>query len=168
MNKPKLNSLPKQIGARINQGRTALEITQAGLAKKAALSRSAVVHYEQGNAVPGSTELVKLAQALNISPNYLLSGSDNFFPSKSSKHALLDENPQLVTVKAAMCLTILDREVQESISALLMSLVKAKLNTRDYQKFLEEAGLMSQILPGLIPRAEKIAEKTLVKRKGAK
>ena len=145
MAKQKLNTLSQQIGERIKQGRTALEITQVQLAKKASLSRSAVVHYEQGNAVPGSAELVKLAQALNISPNYLLSGSDSFFPSKSAEHALADtENPQLLVARAGICLMVLDREVRESFSALLMSLVKAKLNKREFQELTQTIEIIGQ------------------------
>ncbi len=160
MAKPKLNTLPNQIGERIKQGRMALELTQDKFAKKAALSRSAVVHYEQGNAVPGSVELVKLARALNISPNYLLSGSDSFFPSKSAEHALADtENPQLLVARAGICLTVLDREVRESFSALLMSLVKAKLNKRQFKELTQGIVMVNQLLPGMIPGVEKAADK---------
>lgn len=162
MAKPKSNNLlnkANQIGERIKKARTALELTQVGLAKKASLSRSAVVHYEQGNAVPGSVELVKLAEALNLSPNYLLSGSNNFFASQSIDHALVSDNPALVISRTAICLSQLDREVQESISALLMTLVKAKLPKRKFQELIKAIGLVGQTLPEMRAGAEKIIDK---------
>lgn len=171
MAKPKLNNLlnkANQIGERIKQARTALELTQVGLAKKASLSRSAVVHYEQGNAVPGSVELVKLAEALNLSPNYLLSGSDNFFASQSIDHALANENIQLVAVRTAICLGALDREVREHISAMVMALVKAKLNKRDYQELTKLFDLVSQSIPQMMPDLEKIADEVVAQHNGGK
>lgn len=170
MAKPKLNSLPNkanQIGERIKQARTAFELTQVGLAKKASMSRSAVVHYEQGNAVPGGVELVKLAQALHLSPNYLLSGSDNFFESQSIDHALASDDMALMISRTAICIMTLDREVRESISKLLMDLVKAKLNKRDYQKFTNAISLVSQSIPLMIPGIENIADKLVLPPKGA-
>lgn len=164
MAKPKMNTQTNLIGERIKQGRTALELTQVQLAKQAALSRSAVVHYEQGNAVPGGVELMKLAQALNLSPNYLLSGSDTFFPSRSPQHALADtEDPQLLVARAGMFLMVLDREVRETFSALLMALVKAKLNKREYKQLTEAIGLVSGTLPEVLPELDKVAEKAAEK-----
>jgi transcriptional regulator with XRE-family HTH domain len=138
----------------------ALELTQGGLADKAGLSRSAVVHYEQGNAVPGGMELVKLAQALGKSPNYLLSGSDDFFKSESPDHALADDNPGVVITRTAICLQALDREVRESVSALLMNLVKAKLNKREFQEFTQAIEMVSQSIPQMTPELETLADKT--------
>ncbi|MGC2457968.1 MAG: helix-turn-helix domain-containing protein [Gallionellaceae bacterium] len=174
MAKPKLNTLlnkANQIGERIKKARAALELTQVGLAKKASLSRSAVVHYEQGNAVPGGVELVKLADALHLSPNYLLSGSDNYFESESIDHALANDNPDIVISRAAICLSRLDREVQESVSALLMILVKAKLSKRDYQELIKAIGFvgqtLSQMKPGLVKLADKAVDKVNMRIEGA-
>ena len=168
MAKPKLNALlnsAQKMGERIKQARTSLELTQVALAKKASLSRSAVVHYEQGNAVPGGVELIKLAEALNVSPNYLLSGSDNFFESQSIEHALASDNPQIVTATTAICLSALDREVRESISAMVMALVKAKLNKRDYQELTKAISFIGQSVPQMMPGIEKVADEMVAKHK---
>lgn len=162
MSKPKLNNLlnrANQIGERIKQARTTLELTQIGLAQKASLSRSAVVHYEQGNAVPGGVELVKLAEALKLSPNYLLSGSDNFFESQSIDHALASDDVNITIARTAICLSALDREVRESISKLLMGLVKAKLNKREYQEFTKAINSVSELIPKMTPDLVNAADK---------
>ncbi len=171
MTKPKLNTQinkANQIGERIKQARTSLELTQVALAKKASLSRSVLVHYEQGNAVPGGVELIKLAQALNLSPNYLLSGSDNFFESPSIEHALASDNRQMVISTTAICLMALDREVRESISAMVMALVKAKLNKRAYQELIETIGAIGQFIPQMTPGIEEMANEVAAKHEGAK
>lgn len=171
MAKSKLSAMlhkANQIGDRIKQARTALELTQAELAQKTSVSRSAIVHYEQGNAVPGSVELVKLADVLQLSPNYLLSGSDNFFASPSIEHALASENPQIIISTTAICLMALDREVRESISAMVMAMVKAKLNKRDYQELIKAIGLVGQSIPQMMPDLEKVADEAVAQHEGAK
>jgi transcriptional regulator with XRE-family HTH domain len=155
----------ERISERIKQARTAQELTQSGLADKAGLSRSAVVHYEQGNAVPGGLELVKLAQALGLTPNFLLSGSDSFFNSQTVEHALADDSMEIVLPRMAMCLMALDREVRESFSALLMNLVKAKFTKRQYQDFIASMGMVNQFIPEMIPGIEKMADKALVPKR---
>src|SRR5216684_2103246 len=94
----------KEIAERLKAGRKRLGLTQAGLAAKAQLGRSAVVHYEQGHAVPGAIELMKLARALELSPNVILSGSEQFFPSRSPEHALVADDMNVLATKMALCL----------------------------------------------------------------
>ncbi|MGC2457432.1 MAG: helix-turn-helix transcriptional regulator [Gallionellaceae bacterium] len=175
MAKPKLDDLlnkANQLGERIKAARASMELTQVGLAKKASLSRSAVVHYEQGNAVPGGVELVKLAEALHLTPNYLLSGSDDYFASQTIDHALASDDMEVMVARNSICLMVLDREVRESISALLMTLVKAKLPKRKYKELIEGFGFVDkvipQIKPGLIKLADKSADKLGLPPKGAR
>ena len=148
-----------QIAKRLKEGRLHLELTQKTLAKRAGLSRSAVVHYEQGNAVPGGLELAKLAQALGRSPNYLLSGSEDFFVSNAPDHLLSDDSPEKILPRLTVYFMVLDREVREAISALITRMVRAKLTKKqfaDLAKVLDQVpGALAKQMPSINRMAER-------------
>jgi len=143
-----------EIAERLKAGRKGLGLTQAGLAEKAQVGRSALVHYEQGHAVPGAVELVKLARALKLSPNFILSGSDEFFPSRSPEHALVADDVHVLVAKMAVCLAYLGRETCEPVSALLMAMVKQKLSKKDFGQFAKVLTAMHAYVPDLASGAE--------------
>jgi len=166
---PPLRSEEEKIAERLKKARLALRLTQAELAKKAGISRSAIVHYEKGNAVPGAIELIKLAKSLEHSPNYLLSGAETFFDSKKLEHALASENPEVTQMRATLCLMALDREVREPLSALLMALVKLQKKPSEFAEFVKAienvAGTIAQYRPQIDAVADDAA-KTFSARKG--
>jgi len=86
--KKKMTDDKSQIAERLKSAREGLALTQQQVADKARVSRSAVVHYEKGNVIPGGPELIGLAKALKVTPNYILSGSEGFFDSTAPEHAL--------------------------------------------------------------------------------
>ena len=79
--KKKLGHKESQIAERLKKAREGLMLTQQQVADRARVSRSALVHYEKGNVIPGGPELIGLAKALKLTPNYILSGSEFFFDS---------------------------------------------------------------------------------------
>lgn len=58
--------------ARLRGKRAELDLTQGELAKRAGISQGAVFQYEDGGYLPGADKLCALAQALGVTPNYLL------------------------------------------------------------------------------------------------
>lgn len=62
----------QQFGARVQQRRWALEISQEELARRANLAVSSVSKIDRGLMVLGMNYLVELAQALETTPNDLL------------------------------------------------------------------------------------------------
>lgn len=60
------------IGERIRQTREKNGLTQAALAKKLGISRSAVNAWELGVSVPSAQYLVELSRLFNVSTDYLL------------------------------------------------------------------------------------------------
>jgi transcriptional regulator with XRE-family HTH domain len=52
--------------------RAELDMTQIELAKQANLSQSAIFQYEDEAQVPGADKVVRLADALGVTPNYLM------------------------------------------------------------------------------------------------
>ena len=121
-----------KIAERIKQARMQLERTQEAMAQQAGLSRSAYIHYEQGNAVPGGLELIKLAGALGKSPNYLLAGSENFFGAKVPGALPPPITAEAAVYRITMTLPLLDREVVEALSSMTIAMVRAKLTKRQF------------------------------------
>lgn len=58
--------------ARLREAREARQLSQGDLAKRAALQVSAISHFETGGRKPSFDNLKKLAEALNVSTDYLL------------------------------------------------------------------------------------------------
>ena len=150
--KPKAIVSPDEarIAERLANARHEIGMTQEALAAKAGLSRSAVLRYEQGKALPGALELTKLANALGKTPNFLLGGAESFFQSQEPKHFLASDDPQDTILAIALCLAKLDREVRESISAHLITLVRAKLTKDKFAEFEETARLLRAQLPSVM------------------
>jgi len=65
------------IGERITELREKQNITKAELSRKAGLKQPMITNYEAGTSDPSATVVVKLAEALNTSTDYLLTGMKN-------------------------------------------------------------------------------------------
>lgn|GEM_PF-2494278 len=158
-----LISPAEAIAGRLKDGRKKLGLTQAQLAAKAHLARSSVINYEQGNAVPGSLELIKLANALQLPPNFILSGSDAFFPSHSPDHALAGENLHEIAAQIAICLVVVGRELAEPLSALLMMMVRQKLSKKQFAELTKAQQAIKDSIPEMEAGIEKVADAALPK-----
>lgn len=83
---------PKVIGGRVRKKRTELGLNQKTLAERVGISPSAINQYEKGDKVPSTETLVKLAQELEITTDYLLGASmeDGIFVDASVVEAFQD------------------------------------------------------------------------------
>jgi transcriptional regulator with XRE-family HTH domain len=61
-------------GRRISYVRKHLGMSKVAFARRLAISRNTLIHYEQGGGIPRSTILVRIAQAGGVSVDWLLSG----------------------------------------------------------------------------------------------
>ena len=59
-------------GEKIRNTRINLNLSQADLAKKTGISERSLYTYENGNVIPRDRNIIKLAEAMNVSVNYLL------------------------------------------------------------------------------------------------
>jgi transcriptional regulator with XRE-family HTH domain len=82
----------KLIGERIKDRRIKLNIAQKALAAQVGVSASAINQFEKGEKVPSTSTLIKLAEALDVSSDYLLGVSDNdkIFIDRKVKRAFDD------------------------------------------------------------------------------
>jgi transcriptional regulator with XRE-family HTH domain len=78
-------STPKEtlFRLRLLQTRKTRELNQDELAKKADLPTTAISHFESGSRKPSFDNLRKLADALEVSIDYLMGRTDNVSGSKS-------------------------------------------------------------------------------------
>lgn len=67
----------KSVGDQIKQCREALQMTKSELAEEAGLTPAAITQFENGDREPSLESLKKLADALEISVNYLIGRSDD-------------------------------------------------------------------------------------------
>lgn len=69
-----MENLAAEIGNRIKTKRVALKIKQNELANKVGISPAAINKFEKGDKKPSTNVLIKIANALNTSTDYLLLG----------------------------------------------------------------------------------------------
>jgi transcriptional regulator with XRE-family HTH domain len=70
----------REIGARIRAERRRLDLTQEKLAEMADISESFMGHIERGGRTLSIETLAKIANALNLSIEYILCGEFNYQP----------------------------------------------------------------------------------------
>ena len=146
----------KRIAERLQKARGDAGLTQAQLATQSGVGRSAIVHYENAKAIPGGTELIKLANTLKKTPNYILSGSEQFHESTEPEHAFATGDIAQLAPRITLCLSVVDREVREKFSELLMSLVKQKLSKKQYGAFVAMVNTFDLTMSGITPDLEKV------------
>ena len=70
-------AIKHDIGLRITKARKACQLTTTTVAKKIGMSLARLSNWERGVRTPGVTEVKLLAQALRVSPSYLLCLTDD-------------------------------------------------------------------------------------------
>src|SRR5438552_16621781 len=108
---------------RLRVARTGRELSQEGLAKRANLQPSAISHFETGTRKPSFDNLRRLADALDVTTDYLLGRVDDMqhLAGADRLHRHLDQ------------LSSGDREVAEDFVALVAKKAKrrAQANSED-------------------------------------
>lgn len=82
-----------KIGDRITQARKQLKWSQADLGKKVGVSREIIGRYERGEVSPSIEVAIKIAEALDVSLDYLAGGNVAHFDNKTIK--LINEIEEL-------------------------------------------------------------------------
>lgn len=145
--KPRLLTEKDKFAERLKSARLGSGLTQQAVADQAKISRSAIVSYELGRVVPGALELTRLAKALRVSPNFLLSGSEDFLGAERPGNFLNVSDPRLRAALLGICLDVLDRDMADHLTALIVALVRAKFpHKTQYDAFLNS---LEQVVPFL-------------------
>ena len=73
-NSKERNPLAIEIGKRISECRKALKLTQEQLEERSGVSQNHISSLERGKSMIGAEALIKLAPALNVTSDYILTG----------------------------------------------------------------------------------------------
>jgi transcriptional regulator with XRE-family HTH domain len=80
-------------GKKLKNARLAMNLSQIELAEKAGITERSIYNYEQTGTFPKSTVLKKLAEALNVTVNYLLDEDE------TDKHAHIEHELFIANAK---------------------------------------------------------------------
>lgn len=122
--------------------------TQNKLAEKSGVSLSAIKGYEAGRNMPGARELRELCQALQISPNKILFGTELPFEQRSIANLLIEgtpENEHVSSVRLALLYPLLAKDEQTSLDTLIRSLAIARHGIEKVNETLKAADLLTGI-----------------------
>jgi transcriptional regulator with XRE-family HTH domain len=152
-----LPQLPEEItfASELIKIRSERGLTQALLAQKSGLSLSAIKAYESGRNMPGARELRELCQALQISPNKLLFGTETPFAATTVANLLIDSDTEDQLVKRmrlAMLSSLLSSDERSSLYVLAESIAIARHGESKVRETLHVAdgmaGLGRSLLQG--------------------
>lgn len=150
----KNDRLAQEIGKRIFEARDGLGFSQQALATRTRLadpdgqgiSRAVLSLYETGVNKPGAREIKLLCEALKVTPNWLLYGSDS--PAKTLQASLefLRGSELKLSARLAFAMLALDPEDRDSLSALMFSLLNKKLGDIQLSSLMMMASFMEEAL----------------------
>lgn len=118
------------ISLRIKSAREAKKLSQIDMHKITGLSRTVLINYEAGRHKPGAREIKLICDALQISPNYLIYGTEE--PHKiedglAGKLLSMGEEAFMPLIVLVPILAgILDHEEKRTLLKLVEALIKAK------------------------------------------
>lgn len=144
--------LAKEIGKRLQDARTGLAWSQETLHKrtvmidpeKVGISRAVLSIYERGVSKPGAREIKLLCEALKITPNWLLYGSDSPARTLQASMDFLQGNEINMSTRLALAMMVLEPVQRDHFAGLLLSIVNQKLGDIQLSGLMSVAGTMSE------------------------
>lgn len=148
MAKPHLPQLPEEISfaSELIKARGELGLTQSQLAQESGLSISAVKAYEAGRNMPGARELRELCQALQVSPNKLLFGTELPFEARTLTNLLVDSDTDdraVARVRLAAAADLLSSDECQAIFTLVSSIAIARHGEAKFKEMLKAADFLA-------------------------
>ncbi len=147
LSKLHLPALPETISfaSELIRARGELHLTQSQLAESSGLSLSAIKAYEAGRNMPGTRELRELCQALQISPNKLLFGTELPFEKRTLANLLVDgetEDEHVNRARSSFLLSLLATDEQEAVITLAKSIAISRHGLEKVKETLLAADLI--------------------------
>lgn len=115
------------------RARKAAGWTQNELHQRTGISRDAIKGYESGRNMPGSRELRVLCQALGVSANKVLWGSETFQVAAGPVKGMFDPAKQQASdsIKMLILMGLLTKEERDAIMTLIEPIVVGRKGGRD-------------------------------------
>ncbi|MBT9466779.1 helix-turn-helix transcriptional regulator [Hydrogenophaga sp.] len=128
------SSDPDLISIQLQRARQDAGLSVQELSRQTGISKTVLHGYERGRTKPGAREIRLLSAALNISPNRLILGSDDFHsqrPTFTSLFRKVKARPQLAGMILVMYLPLITPLFDEDELASLLTLLVALVRSRD-------------------------------------
>lgn len=155
---------PTSFSSELISARNELGLTQSQLSTKSGLSLSAIKAYEAGRNLPGARELRELCQALEVSPNKLLFGTELPFRERSFADVLAgnpeQEPEKLAVTRAAALMKFLASDERTAVLTLVRSLAIA----RHGEAKIKEAVVASDFMTGMMQELGALTKEGLSKK----
>lgn len=134
------------VAAELRKAREAKGVGLSDLHRLTKLSRTTLHQYEAGTRKPGTRELRLLCDALQVTPNRLIYGSEVPFKEGSRLHAMLNvTNEDLRTARLAILLQMLSKDERDAWVTLLAESLKARVK-EDLPKVLDHVEEATKVL----------------------
>ena len=145
---PHLPALPETLSfaSELIRARSELQMTQSQLAEASGLSVSAIKAYEVGRNLPGARELRALCQALQVSPNKLLFGTELPFEQRTLANMLVDgetEDEHVARARSMILLSLLAQDEKEAVITLARSIAIARHGVEKVKEALTAADIFA-------------------------
>jgi len=137
------NSEIGEIATELIRARTRAGMSQSQLAERSGLSRNAVMAYESGRNKPGAREIKLLCEALKLTPNKLIFGSEE--PFKQTENVfdalgLTSENQEAVLFSVVF--NMLGRDERQAVITLVHNLLEARHGEK-FREMIEVTKIMA-------------------------
>jgi len=123
-------------------------MTQSQLADASGLSVSAIKAYEVGRNLPGARELRALCQALQVSPNKLLFGTELPFEKRTLANLLTDgetEDEHVARARSMILLSLLAQDEKDAVITLARSIAIARHGVEKVKEALTAADVFAAL-----------------------
>ncbi|MDF0379364.1 helix-turn-helix transcriptional regulator [Methylophilus sp. YYY-1] len=152
------HSIEDGIAGRLKAARESMGLSQTDIHKITGLSRMVISKYESGQNKPGTRELRLLCDALKISPNHLIYGTEN--PHKlpeSIAETLLNMGQQAV-VPAATIIPIISSVLGTDDIRAILNLAESLLKAKSPEHHAMVTELLQVFQDSIIPNKEALLD----------
>jgi transcriptional regulator with XRE-family HTH domain len=148
LGKPTPSSIEDGIGIRLKAARETKSMSQIDLHNRTGLSRTVLINYEAGRHKPGTREIRLLCDALEVSPNHLIYGTEEpHIRTAGLADTILNMGQAAVmpvVFIAPMLGAMLGKDDTRLVLSLIESLLKAK-SPEDYAAIMIIVGVFKEI-----------------------
>lgn len=146
--------LAKEIGQRILEARNGLGWSQQALQNRSkmadpdqrGISRAVLSLYETGGSKPGAREIMLLCEALKVTPNWLIYGTDTPARALQASMDFLRGSELQLSVRLAFAMIALDSVEREAFATLLFSSLTKKMGDVELSALMTFANMESDAI----------------------
>jgi len=141
-----------RVGARLLRARQAKGWTREAMAASTGIGAGSIETMETGRRMPGGEQVLILSQLFDVSPNWILTGSNEFLPAPDTGP---DANPTDLA-KFFVALQQLDSSRRRMLTQMVVDLARAEVPADQlpvFEKIMAAASLVPESIMGTLEAA---------------